>query len=112
MCLRQDEDFNKQLTNSTWMQVNVKPPTGGKCVSFFVDHMYTVGMLKGKIANKMPYPVDGQRLSFGGVLLEDHRTLKDYGITFDSVLVLDGRLGGGGRLFVSHGRRCSVTREH
>ena len=63
--LRKDEKFNKLLANSSWMQVNIKPPTGGKCVPFFVDHMYTIDMLKSKIAHKMPYPADQQSGSRG-----------------------------------------------
>ena len=92
---RKDEKFNKLLSNSSWMQVNIKPPTGGNCVPFFVDHMYTIDMLKSKIAHKMPYPADQHRLLFGGIGLEGHRTLKDYGIIDGSVLVLTMRLSGG-----------------
>ena len=93
--LRKDEKFNKLLANSSWMQVNIKPPTGGKCVPFFVDKKYTIDMLKSKIANKMPYPADQYRLLFGGIGLEGHRTLKDYGIIDGSVLVLTMGLSGG-----------------
>ncbi|CAG8753621.1 18075_t:CDS:1, partial [Gigaspora rosea] len=55
----------------------------------------TIDIVKQKIQDKENIPKNKQRLSFGGVLLEDFKTLSDYCIKKESTLYLILRHGGG-----------------
>ncbi|MFH4983185.1 hypothetical protein AB6A40_009894 [Gnathostoma spinigerum] len=62
-----------------------------------VNGAKSVDDLKAHIAAVEAIPSEEQRLIFAGHQLEDGRSLRDYGICFESTVHLDLRLIGGGK---------------
>ena len=84
----------KQLYPST-MQIFVKTIIG-KTITLNVAPAHTIATVKAKIGIKQG-DRDVQRLIYGGVQLEDDRTLSDYNITANATIFEEGRLQGGAR---------------
>uniref|UniRef100_A0A3B0NC52 Ubiquitin,putative n=1 Tax=Theileria annulata TaxID=5874 RepID=A0A3B0NC52_THEAN len=67
----------------------------GKRIQLQVSQNETVLDLKNKLEKEQTIPVDQQRLIFDGKLLENGKTIADYGIKDNAVLQLVLRLRGG-----------------
>ena len=75
------------------MQIFVKTMTG-KTLTLDVEQTDSIGSVKAKIEAKENNPPDQQRLVFGGIQLEDAKTLADYNIKEGSLIHLVLRLRG------------------
>ena len=69
------------------MQIFVRTPTG-KNITLDVEPTDTIQNLKGKIQDKEAIPPNDQRLFFGGLELEENRTLADYNIQKEATINL------------------------
>jgi len=76
------------------MQLYVKTLTG-KTITLDVEPNDTVKILKAKVQDKEGIPPEQQRIIWGGVQLEEDKTLNSYKIQKESVLHLVLRLRGG-----------------
>ncbi|RIB15121.1 hypothetical protein C2G38_2247828 [Gigaspora rosea] len=90
----QNDTINLGLRTSFGIRVFVKTLTG-KTITIECEGNDTIDIVKQKIQDKENIPKNKQRLSFGGVLLEDFKTLSDYCIKKESTLYLILRHGGG-----------------
>ena len=84
--------FGLAADAAAW-QLFVRTPTG-KTVTLEVDSSDTLENIKQKMQEKEGIAPDRQRLVFGGRILEDGRTLADYGIWKEMTLHLVLRPGG------------------
>ena len=75
--------------------VYVKTLTG-KIITLEVDLAESIGNVKERIQDKEGIPPDQMTISFNGRELRDNRTLSDYTIKNESILLLVLRLRGGG----------------
>jgi len=69
------------------MQIFVQTPDG-PTIAIEVEGNDTIGNVKQKVQDQEGIPAARQRLYYAGELLVDSRTLADYGIQKESVLVL------------------------
>ncbi len=83
-----------ELKNRIPYEIFAKTLTG-KTISIQVDPYDTIISLKQGIQDKEGIPTDLQRLVFGGIQLQDHRTIADYNIQKESTVHLILRLRGG-----------------
>lgn len=78
-----------------WMPIQAKTLTG-KTIHLEVNPNESVQVTKCRIWEVEGIPADQQRLIFGGMRLEDNRTLAHYNLPREAVLHLVLRLRGGG----------------
>ena len=77
------------------MHIHVKTLTG-ETLRLNVGPTDAVDTIKSMVLDRAGVPPDEQRLIFAGAQLEDGRTVRDYNIQNESVLLLVGRQSGGG----------------
>ena len=70
------------------MQIFVET-SDNKIITLDVEQTDTVGALKAKIQEQEGTPTESQKILFGGIELEDSKTLLDYNIQKDSTLNLE-----------------------
>ena len=75
------------------MKLHIRSLTG-KTITIEVDATDTIECVKEKIHSTEGIPIDQQRLTFAGKLLENERTVQDYNIQADAFLNLILRLSG------------------
>lgn len=69
------------------MQIRVSTPSAGTLV-LDVEASDSVEALRQQLRDRIRLPPDQQRLSFNGATLQDGRTLADYNVQRDSLLIL------------------------
>ena len=69
------------------MKLHIRSLTG-KTITVEVDATDTIECVKQKIYSTEGIPIDQQRLTFAGKLLENERTVQDYNIQADALLNL------------------------
>ncbi|EAN32428.1 Ubiquitin family protein [Theileria parva strain Muguga] len=100
--LKDDEEYSKDEHKKLYTVskirggLNISVQTmQGKTIQLQVSQNETVLDLKNKLEKEQTIPVDQQRLIFDGKLLENGKTISDYGIKENAVIQLVLRLRGG-----------------
>lgn len=87
-------DYNIQNESILWLDVPhrcvlfVKTYTGKTVITLDIDLGNTVQALKREIRDETGIPPDQQHISFDDIELEDDLTLREYGVTYGSVLFM------------------------
>ena len=71
-----------------YIPIFVQTRTRETVITLDVDPEDTIQNVKGKIADEVGIPTDQQRLTYGDDVLEDDRTLSDYNVQTESILLL------------------------
>ena len=75
-------------------QIFVKTPTGYSTILLWVTASESVFSVKTKVAAKVGFPAEVQRLIYGGRQLEDDKSLSDFSVGQEATLHLALRIGG------------------
>lgn len=89
----------QSIPNETFL-LNVQTPFMQNGISIFVKAPHTVLYVKGTIKLIVGIPKSEMNLSFGGVLMENERSLYHYGIVGDATVQMSLPIRGGGGLLI------------
>ena len=70
------------------MQIFVREVASGIKHVFDVEGMYFIAQLKEAITTKFGLPIEKQQLLYGGIVLENNKSLMDYDVVPETTLIL------------------------